>query len=162
MASRIEDYGIIGNTRTAALVSRSGSIDWLCAPRFDSDACFAALIGYDEHGAWAIRPTVAIREAQQRYRGETLILETDLVCDGGAVRITDFMPISGGEHRSDVIRIVEGLDGEVPLEMTPTSVSATARTRPGSNVRPRGCGSSPARTRSCSAERAIRSRGMVG
>jgi GH15 family glucan-1,4-alpha-glucosidase len=118
MASRIEDYGIIGNTRTAALVSRSGSIDWLCAPRFDSDACFAALVGYDEHGAWAIRPTVATRETRQRYRGETLILETDLICDGGAVRITDFMPISGGEQRSDVVRIVEGLDGEVPLEMT--------------------------------------------
>ena len=58
MASRIEDYGLIGNTRTAALVSRSGSIDWLCAPRFDSDACFAALVGYDEHGRWAMRPTV--------------------------------------------------------------------------------------------------------
>src|SRR4029079_11016405 len=56
MASRIEDYGLIGNTRTAALVSRSGSIDWLCTPRFDSDACFAALVGYDEHGTWAIRP----------------------------------------------------------------------------------------------------------
>jgi len=118
MASRIEDYGIIGNTRTAALVSRFGSIDWFCAPRFDSDACFSALIGYDEHGAWAIRPTVATREASQRYRGDTLILETDLVCDGGAVRITDFMPISRGEERSDLVRIVEGLEGEVPLEMT--------------------------------------------
>jgi GH15 family glucan-1,4-alpha-glucosidase len=117
MASRIEDYGIIGNTRTAALVSRSGSIDWLCAPRFDSDAFFAALVGYDEHGAWSIRPTVTTREVHQRYRDDTLILETDLVCDGGAVRITDFMPISGGEERSDVVRIVEGLDGEVPLEV---------------------------------------------
>jgi GH15 family glucan-1,4-alpha-glucosidase len=117
MASRIEDYGLIGNTRTAALVSRSGSIDWLCAPRFDSDACFSALIGYDEHGAWSIRPTVAVREARQRYRDETLVLETDFICDGGAVRVTDFMPISGGEDRSDVIRIVEGLEGEVPIEM---------------------------------------------
>jgi GH15 family glucan-1,4-alpha-glucosidase len=116
MASRIEDYGIIGNTRTAALVSRSGSIDWLCAPRFDSDACFSALVGYDEHGAWALRPTVAVRETRQRYRGETLILETEFVCDGGAVRITDFMPLGAGE-RCDVVRIVEGLEGEVPLEM---------------------------------------------
>ncbi|MFL5307280.1 MAG: glycoside hydrolase family 15 protein [Polyangia bacterium] len=117
MASRIEDYGLIGNTRTAALVSRFGSIDWFCAPRFDSDACFAALVGYDEHGAWSIRPTVGVREARQRYRGETLILETEFVCDGGVVRVTDFMPISGGEERSDLVRVVEGLEGEVQLEM---------------------------------------------
>ncbi len=117
MASRIEDYGLIGNTRTAALVSRSGSIDWLCTPRFDSDACFAALVGYDEHGSWAIRPTVAVRESHQRYRGDTMILETEFICDGGAVRITDFMPVSGGEERSDVIRILEGLEGEVDMEM---------------------------------------------
>ncbi|HXU63634.1 MAG TPA: trehalase-like domain-containing protein, partial [Polyangia bacterium] len=117
MGSRIEDYGIIGNTRTAALVSRAGSIDWFCAPRFDSDACFAALIGYDEHGSWAIRPAVALRESHQRYRGETLILETDFICDGGAVRVIDFMPFGGGEERSDLVRIVEGLDGEVPMEM---------------------------------------------
>jgi GH15 family glucan-1,4-alpha-glucosidase len=115
MASRIEDYGLIGNTHTAALVSRSGSIDWLCAPRFDSDACFASLIGYDEHGSWALRPTVAVRENRQRYRGDTLILETEFVCDGGAVRIIDFMPMNTG--RCDLVRIVEGLEGEVPMEM---------------------------------------------
>ncbi len=114
MASKIEDYGMIGNTLTAALVSRSGSIDWLCAPRFDSDACFAALIGYDEHGRWGIEPTVQIREKRQRYRNDTLVLETEFVCDGGAVRLVDFMPMEG---RCDVVRIVEGLDGEVPLEM---------------------------------------------
>lgn len=91
IASRIEDYGLIGNTRTPALVSRSGSIDWLCAPRFDSDACLAALVGYDERGAWSIRPTVAVREVRQRYRDETLILETEFVCKGCAVRIIDFM-----------------------------------------------------------------------
>jgi GH15 family glucan-1,4-alpha-glucosidase len=117
MASRIEDYGLIGNTRTAALVSRSGSIDWLCAPRFDSDACLAALVGYDEHGAWSLRPTVPIRDTRQRYRDETLILETDFVCDGGAVRITDFMPVGSAEDRCDVVRIVEGLEGEVTLEL---------------------------------------------
>jgi len=117
MASRIEDYGLIGNTRTAALVSRSGSIDWLCVPRFDSDACLAALIGYDEHGAWSLRPTVPIRETRQRYRDETLILETEFVCDGGAARITDFMPVGSSEERCDVVRIVEGLEGEVTLEM---------------------------------------------
>jgi GH15 family glucan-1,4-alpha-glucosidase len=118
MASRIEDYGIIGNTRTAALVSRAGSVDWWCAPRFDSDACFAALIGYDEHGTWAIRPTVATRETRQRYRGDTMILETEFVCDGGVARVVDFMPLAGGhDDRCDLVRIVEGLEGEVPLEM---------------------------------------------
>lgn len=82
MASRIGDYGLIGNTRTAALVSRQGSIDWWCAPDFDSDACLASLVGYDEHGRWAIRPTVALREVIQRYRGDTMILETEWRCDG--------------------------------------------------------------------------------
>src|SRR5436190_12023449 len=94
MASRIEDYGFISNLNTGALVSRTGEIDWLCTPRFDSDACFAALVGYDEHGQWAIRPTVATKETRQRYRGDTLILETDFVCEGGTLRIVDFMPIS--------------------------------------------------------------------
>ena len=74
MASRIEDYGIVGDTQTVALVSRSGSIDWFCAPCFDSPACFAALVGYDEHGRWALRPTVGVRKSTQRYRGDTLIL----------------------------------------------------------------------------------------
>jgi GH15 family glucan-1,4-alpha-glucosidase len=114
MASKIEDYGLIGNTHTCALVSRRGSIDWLCAPRFDSDACFSALIGYDKHGRWGLRPTVTVRENRQRYRDDTMILETEFDCDGGAVRIIDFMPMSG---RCDVVRIIEGLDGEVPLEM---------------------------------------------
>src|SRR5215831_18562133 len=114
MASKIEDYGLIGNTYTSALVSRSGSIDWLCAPRFDSEACFAALVGYDEHGFWSLRPTVAVRENRQSYRGNTMILETVFVCDGGAVRVIDFMPVGG---RCDIVRIIEGLDGEVPFEM---------------------------------------------
>ena len=114
MASRIESYGIIGNSQTAALISDEGSLDWLCAPRFDSDACFAALIGYDEHGRWAIRPTVPVRRRSQRYRGDTLILETEVACDGGVIRHTDFMPPS--DARCDVIRIIEGVDGEVPME----------------------------------------------
>jgi GH15 family glucan-1,4-alpha-glucosidase len=118
MASRIEDYGLIGNTRTAALVSKTGTIDWLCAPRFDSDSCFAALVGYDEHGCWSLRPSVAAREFRQRYRDETLILETEFICEGGAVRITDFMPIENGSERSDVVRIIEGIAGEVPIEMS--------------------------------------------
>jgi len=114
MPSKIEDYGLIGNTFTSALVSRSGSIDWLCAPRFDSDACFTALVGYDEHGRWSLFPTVTVRENRQRYRDDTMILETEFACDGGVARVIDFMPMSG---RCDVVRIIEGVDGEVPLEM---------------------------------------------
>jgi GH15 family glucan-1,4-alpha-glucosidase len=114
MASKIEDYGLIGNTRTAALVSRSGDVDWLCAPHFDSDACFSALLGYDEHGRWALRPTVPVRENRHRYRDDSLVLESEWICDGGAVRVMDFMPVG---ERCDVVRIVEGVEGEVPLEM---------------------------------------------
>ena len=114
MPSKIEDYGLIGNTFTSALVSRSGSIDWLCAPRFDSDACFTALVGYDEHGRWSLFPTATVRENRQRYRDDTMILETEFACDGGVARVIDFMPMSG---RCDVVRIIEGVEGEVPLEM---------------------------------------------
>src|SRR5262244_1118570 len=81
VASRIEDYGLIGNTYTAALVSRTGSIDWLSAPRFDSDACFAALVGYDDHGRWSIRPTVRARQTRQAYDGDTLILVTEVTVE---------------------------------------------------------------------------------
>ena len=114
MASRIEDYGFIGNTRTAALISKAGSLDWLCMPRFDSDACFAALLGFDAHGTWSIAPTTAVRERRQRYLGDTLILESEVACDGGAIRLTEFMPVG---DRSEVIRIIEGIEGEVPMQM---------------------------------------------
>ena len=116
MASKIEDYGFISNLRTGALVSRNADIEWLCAPRFDSDACFASLVGYDEHGRWSMRPTQAVRQVEQRYRGDTLILDTEFTCDGGRVRVTDFMPIADSE-RCDVMRVVEGLEGEVTMEM---------------------------------------------
>src|SRR3954469_22403693 len=115
MASKIEDYGLIGNTRPAALVSRSGSMDWLCVPRFDSDAVFTSLVGYDEHGRWSIRPTLAVKERDRRYRDNTLTLECDMVCEGGTVRLIDAMPLV--PDRCDIIRIVEGLEGEVPMEM---------------------------------------------
>jgi GH15 family glucan-1,4-alpha-glucosidase len=115
MASLIENYGIIGDTTTVALVSTRGSIDWLCLPSFDSDACFASLIGYDEHGRWVIHPTVPIRKLHQYYDGDTLILVTEFHCDGGAIRLIDFMPPSA--ERTDVVRIVEGMEGAVPIEM---------------------------------------------
>jgi GH15 family glucan-1,4-alpha-glucosidase len=114
MASKIEDYGLIGNCNTCALVSRSGSVDWMCAPRFDSDACFSALVGYDEHGRWALSPAVPVRETRQRYRDDSMVLETELVCEGGVVRIVDFMAMGS---RCNLVRIIEGVDGEVPMEM---------------------------------------------
>jgi GH15 family glucan-1,4-alpha-glucosidase len=114
MPARIEDYAFIGDMHGSALVSRDGSVDWLCIPRFDSDACMAGLLGRDEHGCWVIYPASPVRRVQRRYRPGTLILETDYACDGGAVRIIDFMPL--GPDRRSLVRIVEGLDGEVSLD----------------------------------------------
>ena len=113
MAGLIEDYALIGDTETAALVSRTGSIDWLCWPRFDSGACFAALVGDDRHGSWRIRTPRPPRATRRRYRPDTLVLETELELDGGRVRITDCMPPVGDD--SELIRVVEALEGEVEL-----------------------------------------------
>ena len=88
----IEDYGLIGDLETAALVSRDGAIDWLCLPRFDSGAVFAALLGDKENGHWTIQPQGKFRSTERRYRGDTLVLETTLETDTGAVRLVDFMP----------------------------------------------------------------------
>jgi GH15 family glucan-1,4-alpha-glucosidase len=111
----IEDYALIGDCHTAALVGRDGSIDWLCLPRFDSGACFAALLGGPEHGRWLIAPVALSQGVRRRYRDGTLILETDFETSEGAVRITDFMPFSN--ERWDVVRIVEGLRGQVAMRM---------------------------------------------
>src|SRR5262249_13775793 len=113
MAAPLEHYGLIGDTTTVALVSRRGSIDWLCLPRFDSDACFAQLLGTNEHGYWSLRPAAAVRRGDQQYRPETLLLETDFTCEGRRARVIDFM--TPGVEGHDVIRIVEGLEGEVPM-----------------------------------------------
>lgn len=110
MGKLIEDYGLIGDGQTAALVNRSGSIDWLCWPRFDSDACFAALLGTSEHGRWLIEP-IETAKSSRRYQPETLVLETDLETDAGALRLTDFMPIQ--RSGSAIVRIVTGLRGKV-------------------------------------------------
>lgn len=112
----LEDYGLIGDGRSAALVSRDASIDWLCWPRFDDDACFAALLGNHEHGHWSVMPTVMPGKRSRRYREDTLVLETDLETQDGAVRIIDFMPL-GGRYPS-LVRIVEGLRGTVPMQST--------------------------------------------
>ncbi len=113
MASRIEDYALLGDCETAALVSREGSIDWLCWPRFDSDACFAALLGTPEHGRWLIAPADAEARITRRYRGDTLILETDFETADGAVTVIDFMPPR--DQASDVVRIVVGRRGRVVM-----------------------------------------------
>ena len=111
----IEDYGLIGDTRTAALVGRNGSIDWLCLPHFDSGACFAALLGHSGHGRWLISPASPPLVLRRRYRPETLVLETEFETHEGAVRLTDFMTPWQGEP--DLIRIVEGVRGEVRMQM---------------------------------------------
>jgi GH15 family glucan-1,4-alpha-glucosidase len=115
MSVPIEDYAMIGDGQTAALVSRDGSIDWLCWPRFDSAACFAALLGNDTHGRWRIGPTATDARATRRYLEDTLVLETTFETPAGAVSVTDFMPPRNGW--SEVIRIVRGVRGRVDLEM---------------------------------------------
>ena len=114
-AAPIEDYALIGNTRTAALVSRDGSIDWWCVPRFDSPACFAALLGTPAHGRWRIAPAGAVRRVARRYRAHTLVLETELHTAGGTVRIIDCMPLREG--RTDIVRIAEGVSGAVRMNL---------------------------------------------
>jgi GH15 family glucan-1,4-alpha-glucosidase len=110
---RIEDYALIGDLQTTALVSREGSIDWCCFPRFDSGACFAALLGDSRHGRWLLAPAGRVRRVTRRYRTDTLILESVFETDDGAVRAIEFMPPRG--ETPDIVRIVEGLDGTVPM-----------------------------------------------
>ena len=112
MAARIEDYAIIGDCRTAALVSRDGSIDWFCCPRFDSDACFAALLGTPEHGRWSIAP-VAPARVTRRYRPNTLVLETHFETRDGAAMLVDFMPLRSGNPA--IVRLVIGTRGQVAM-----------------------------------------------
>lgn len=115
MSCRIEDYGLIGDCETAALVGRDGSIDWLCWPAFDSDACFAALLGTHKHGRWLIAPADEIVKTSRRYRDNTLILETRFETADGVVDLIDFMPPRG--NASDVVRLVRGVSGRVKLRM---------------------------------------------
>lgn len=115
MSAKIEDYGLIGDSETAALVDRDGSIDWMCWPDFSSDACFAALLGTEEHGFWKIAPMEGSWRSSRRYRDHTLVLETTFELPGGAVRLIDFMPPRG--RNSDVVRIVEGVRGAVSMRM---------------------------------------------
>ncbi len=115
MPGRIEDYGLIGDLQTAALVGRDGSIDWLCLPRFDSPACFAALLDAERAGRWLLAPAAGGRSTRRSYRGDSLVLETEWETPEGAVRVVDAMPLRG--EAADVVRVVEGLSGRVPMVM---------------------------------------------
>jgi GH15 family glucan-1,4-alpha-glucosidase len=115
MALPVEQYALIGDCHTAALVGDDGSIDWLCFPRFDSGACFAALLGGPENGRWLLAPAGVVKRVQRRYQDGSLILETDFETDQGSIRIIDFMPMS--DQRWDLVRMVKGLAGTVKLRM---------------------------------------------
>jgi GH15 family glucan-1,4-alpha-glucosidase len=112
---RIEDYGLIGDLHTAALVGRNGSIDWLCLPRFDSPACLAALVDADRAGRWLLAPAGAPRSTRRRYRGDSLVLETEWETSDGTVRVVDFMPPR--REAPDLVRLVEGVSGRVSMRM---------------------------------------------
>ncbi|MFF6917271.1 glycoside hydrolase family 15 protein [Streptomyces sp. NPDC012466] len=113
MHPRIEDYALIGDEQTAALVGTDGSVDWLCLPRFDSAACFARMLGDEDNGHWRIAPVGADRCTRRAYRRDTLVLDTEWETEHGAVRVTDLMPQR--DRAPDLVRVVEGLDGEVTL-----------------------------------------------
>ncbi|RTM05793.1 MAG: glycoside hydrolase family 15 protein [Bradyrhizobiaceae bacterium] len=115
MSQRIEDYALIGDCETAALVGRNGSIDWLCWPAFDSDACFAAILGDHKNGRWLIAPHEAATSISRRYLGNTLILETRFETKDGTVALIDFMPPRG--KASDIVRLVRGIEGTVKMRM---------------------------------------------
>ncbi|MDO8434023.1 MAG: glycoside hydrolase family 15 protein [Candidatus Binatus sp.] len=114
---RIEDYALIGNTRTAALVGRDGSIDWLCMPRFDSAACFASILGNRDNGRWLLAPKDEPKAVRRRYSDGTLILETEFETAHGAARVIDLMPVAEHRDRVDVVRIVKGINGTVSMRM---------------------------------------------
>ncbi|MEV0272494.1 glycoside hydrolase family 15 protein [Hamadaea sp. NPDC050747] len=115
MPQRIEDYGLIGDLHTGALVGRDGSVDWLCLPRFDAPACFAALLGGPEAGFWRMAPADGGPATRRRYRGDSLILESEWESTQGTVRVVDFMPPRG--EAADIVRVVEGVSGTVPMKM---------------------------------------------
>jgi GH15 family glucan-1,4-alpha-glucosidase len=113
----IEDYAVIGNRETMALVRRDASIDWLCLPRFDSGACLASLLGTEEHGSWQISPRDREAQVTRRYREGTLVLETEFRCSSGRVRVVDSMHAYDDDRRADVVRLVQGIEGKVPMQM---------------------------------------------
>ena len=147
MALRIEQYAMIGDSHTAALVGSDGSIDWLCLPRFDAPACFASLLGTSDHGSWIIAPTAGGIASARRYRPGSLVLETEFETADGAVRLTDCMPTRQSHPR--IVRIVEGTGGRVPMR-APLHPAIRLRTDAtvGPRWRPPSCARAPALMRS--------------
>ncbi|WP_439690676.1 glycoside hydrolase family 15 protein [Curtobacterium sp. SP.BCp] len=127
-SARIEDHALIGDTYTAALVTRDGTVDWACLPRFDSPSTFAALLGSAEHGGWSLRPTDQDATVHRRYVGDSLVLSTVWTTSTGVVEVTDFMPM--GAHRASIVRRVRGLRGEVEVEQVLTIRFDYARALP--------------------------------
>ena len=136
MAARIEDYGLLGDCQSAALVSLSGSIDWLCLPRFDSDACFASLVGTEENGFWKIAPLSPVCGVRRAYRDGSLALETEITTDEGTIVLVDFMAV--GEPAADVVRLVIGKTGNVPMRMELVLRAGYGRTIPWVQAIPNG------------------------
>jgi GH15 family glucan-1,4-alpha-glucosidase len=130
MPGLIEDYGLIGDLQTAALVGRDGSIDWLCQPRFDSPACFAALLDDERAGHWLLAPAGGGPCTRRRYRGESLVLETEWETPDGTVRVVDAMPLRG--EATDFVRVVEGQSGGSRWRWSSCCALTTARCRRGS------------------------------
>lgn len=115
MSTPLEDYALIGDGKSAALACRGGSIDWMCWPRFNSDACFASLVGDERNGHWTVKPLDCSAAAQHRYRPDTLIVERDFIASSGAVRVVDFMPMREGAPT--LVRHVQGMRGSLPMKM---------------------------------------------
>ncbi len=115
MSSPIENYALIGNLCTAALVDRTGSIDWLCVPRFDSGACFASILGDKTNGRWLLAPQADVKQVRRRYRENTLLLETEFETESGVATVIDFMPVAQRPDQVDLVRVVKGVRGKVPM-----------------------------------------------
>jgi len=168
--ARIEDYAVLGDTQTAALVSREGSVDWLCVPRFDSPACFAALLGAPKHGRFLLAPRAEPRRVERRYREGTLVLETDYKTADGVVTVVDAMPPR--DRVPDLVRIVQGQRGRVPMRMELTvrfgygQFSPWIKRLSGDLVAVSGPDalrlSTPVETRDEGASRAVRSNSVTG
>ena len=118
MSKPLEDYGFIGNLHTGALVARDGAIDWLCLPRFDGGACFAALLGGAGQGYWQVAPEGGVERTTRRYLDATLVLETTFVTAEGTALLIDFMPLGGDKNETEIVRLVRGVKGRVPMRMT--------------------------------------------
>ena len=132
-SQRIEDYALIGDTQTAALVGKNGSIDWLCLPRFDSGACFAALLGDESNGRWLLAPKGEVRRVTRRYEPGTLVLVTEFTTDDGVVEVFDCMPVRRHEC-SEVLRMVRGVRGRSRCAWSSSSGSTTGRPSRGSRA----------------------------